>query len=208
MDSRFKRPKLRRGVLSIVGTAASDKIALRLKAGYPGTLQVDVGDDGSADFSFDRKKVAKIAVAARAGDDSVRIDEINGVFTDSIPTTIDGGPGNDTIAGGSGAETLIGGDGNDVIDGNKGNDIAQLGSGDDVFVWDPGDGSDFVEGQGRLRHDALQRRSRGRAVHALGERKPAEVLPRRRQCDDGHGRGRAGRRQRSRRRRPGHRSTT
>ena len=27
MDSRFKRPKLRRGVLSIVGTAASDKIA-------------------------------------------------------------------------------------------------------------------------------------------------------------------------------------
>ena len=147
MDSRFKRPKLRRGVLSIVGTAASDKIALRLKAGYPGTLQVDVGDDGSADFSFERKKVGKIAVAARAGDDSVRIDEINGVFTDSIATTIDGGPGNDTIAGGSGAETLIGGDGNDVIDGNKGNDVAQLGSGDDVFVWDPGDGSDVVEGQ-------------------------------------------------------------
>jgi Ca2+-binding RTX toxin-like protein len=77
----------------------------------------------------------------------VRIDESNGVFTDSIPTTIDGGPGNDTIAGGSGAETLIGGDGNDVIDGNKGNDIAQLGSGDDLFVWDPGDGSDVVEGQ-------------------------------------------------------------
>ena len=147
MDSRFKRPKLRRGVLSIVGTAASDKIALRLKAGYPGTLQVDVGDDGSADFSFDRKKVAKIAVAARAGNDSVRIDESNGIFTDSIPTTIDGGAGNDTIAGGSGAETLIGGDGNDVIDGNKGNDTALLGSGDDVFVWDPGDGSDVVEGQ-------------------------------------------------------------
>ena len=147
LDSRFKRPKLRRGVLSIVGTAASDKIALRLKAGYPGTLQVDVGDDGSADFSFDRKKVAKIAVAARAGDDSVRIDESNGVFTDSIATTIDGGPGNDTIAGGSGAETLIGGDGNDVIDGNKGNDTGQLGSGDDLFIWDPGDGSDIVEGQ-------------------------------------------------------------
>ena len=147
MDSRFKRPKLRRGVLSILGTTANDKIALRLKAGYPGTLQVDVGDDGSADFSFDRKKIAKIAVAARAGDDSVRIDETNGIFTDSIPTTIDGGPGNDTIAGGSGAETLIGGDGNDVIDGNKGNDTALLGTGDDVFVWDPGDGSDVVEGQ-------------------------------------------------------------
>jgi len=134
-------------VLSIVGTAASDKIALRLRARHPDTIQVDVGDDGSADFSFKRKKIAKIAVAARAGDDSVRIDESNGVFTDTTPTTIDGGPGNDTIAGGSGAETLIGGDGNDVIDGNKGNDTAQLGSGDDLFVWDPGDGSDIVEGQ-------------------------------------------------------------
>jgi hypothetical protein len=34
-----------------------------------------------------------------------------------------------------------------VIDGNKGADTAELGSGDDVFVWDPGDGSDVVEGQ-------------------------------------------------------------
>src|SRR6185437_15826028 len=77
----------------------------------------------------------------------IRIDENNGAFTDTTPTTIDGGTGNDTIAGGSGAETLIGGDGNDVIDGNKDNDTAQLGSGDDLFIWDPGDGSDIVEGQ-------------------------------------------------------------
>jgi predicted lipoprotein with Yx(FWY)xxD motif/Ca2+-binding RTX toxin-like protein len=147
MQSRFERPKLRHGVLSVVGTAAADKIALRLKAGYPDILQVDVGDNGSADFSFKRKHVARIAVAARAGNDLVRIDEANGVFTDSIPTTIDGGTGNDTIAGGSGSETLLGGDGNDVIDGNKGNDTALLGSGDDVFVWDPGDGSDVIEGQ-------------------------------------------------------------
>jgi predicted lipoprotein with Yx(FWY)xxD motif len=147
MDSgHFKRPKLAHGILTIEGTAASDKIALRLKAGDPNTLQVDVGDNGSADFSFARKKIAKIAVLAGNGDDSVRIDEINGVFTDTIPTTIDGGPGNDTIAGGSGNETLIGGDGNDVIDGNKGNDTALMGAGDDVFVWDPGDGSDIVEG--------------------------------------------------------------
>ena len=77
----------------------------------------------------------------------MRIDESNGVFTDSIPTTIDGGDGNDTIAGGTGAETLLGGDGNDTIDGNGGNDLALLGAGDDTFVWDPGDGSDTVEGQ-------------------------------------------------------------
>ena len=33
------------------------------------------------------------------------------------------------------------------IDGNGGNDIANLGAGDDRFVWDPGDGSDTVEGR-------------------------------------------------------------
>jgi predicted lipoprotein with Yx(FWY)xxD motif len=146
-SNHFQRPKLAHGILSVEGTVGADRLALRLKAGDPQTLQVDVGDDGSADFSFDRKKIAKIAVRTKNSDDSVRIDESNGVFTDTIPTTIDGGPGNDTIAGGSGAETLIGGDGNDVVDGNKGNDTAVLGAGDDVFVWDPGDGSDVVEGQ-------------------------------------------------------------
>jgi len=144
---KFKHPKLKHGELTIVGTEASDKIALRLQAGEPGILQVDVGDDGSADFSFARDRVAKIAVDAAAGDDLVRIDESNGVFTDSIPTTIDGGDGNDTIAGGKGIETLLGGDGNDSIDGNGGNDLALLGTGDDTFVWDPGDGSDKIEGQ-------------------------------------------------------------
>jgi predicted lipoprotein with Yx(FWY)xxD motif len=146
-SGHFKRPKLAHGILSIEGTSGADKLALRLKAGDAQTLQVDVGDNGSADFSFDRKKIAKIAIQTQNGDDSVRIDESNGVFTDTIPTTIDGGPGNDTIAGGSGNETLIGGDGNDVVDGNKGSDTALLGAGDDVFVWDPGDGSDVVEGQ-------------------------------------------------------------
>ena len=100
----------------------------------------------------------------RNGDDAVRIDESNGVFTDTIATTIHGGNGddnlvggagagtlrgdngNDILAGGSGAETLEGGNGNDSIDGNGGNDVL-LGSGHDTFVWDPGDGSDTVEGQ-------------------------------------------------------------
>jgi predicted lipoprotein with Yx(FWY)xxD motif len=147
-DSRyFKRPKLMHGLLSIEGTAKNDEVALRLKAGDPAILQVDVGDNGSADFSFRRKQIAKVAVSARAGNDLVRIDESNGIFTDSIPTRIDGGDGNDNLAGGSGAETLLGDEGNDTIDGNKGNDLALMGSGDDVFVWDPGDGSDVVEGQ-------------------------------------------------------------
>jgi Ca2+-binding RTX toxin-like protein len=145
--AKFKTPKLKDGVLMVKGTHASDKLALRLQPGDPGTLQVDVGDDGSGDFSFERNKIAKITIKAKGGNDLVRIDESNGAFTDSIPTTIDGGDGNDTIAGGKGIETLLGGRGNDSIDGNGGNDLALLGAGNDTFVWDPGDGSDTIEGQ-------------------------------------------------------------
>jgi len=144
---KFKHPKLKHGVLKIKGSDANDNIALRLQAGDPGVLQVDVGDDGSADFSFDRDKIAAIAVDAREGDDLVRIDDGNGVFTDTIPATIGGGGGNDTLLGGAGVETFLGGDGNDTIDGNGGNDAASLGAGDDTFVWDPGDGSDTIEGE-------------------------------------------------------------
>jgi hypothetical protein len=141
------RAQLRHDLLAISGTKASDKIALRLEAGQPGVLQVDVGDDGNADFNFELAKIAAIAIAAGAGDDLVRFDERNGAVNTGIPTAIAGGDGNDTIAGGSGAETLLGGAGNDSIDGNRGNDVAFMGAGDDTFVWDPGDGSDTVEGQ-------------------------------------------------------------
>jgi len=129
------------------GTEANDAIALRLAAGNPAVVQVDLGDDGSADFSFSRAEIDQISVKSRGGDDRVGIDDTNGAFTDTIPTTIDGGPGNDTIAGGAGAETLRGGPGNDSIDGNGGNDVSDLGPGDDSFVWDPGDGSDTIEGE-------------------------------------------------------------
>jgi Ca2+-binding RTX toxin-like protein len=131
-----------------VGTDGSDTIALQRRAGDPNTLEVDIATAGdSAQFSFDAERVASIAVDAGGGKDLVRIDDANGTFTDTIPTTLDGGDGNDTIAGGKGAETLFGGAGNDSIDGNGGNDTAFLGAGDDTFVWDPGDGSDTVDGR-------------------------------------------------------------
>jgi Ca2+-binding RTX toxin-like protein len=61
--------------------------------------------------------------------------------------TIDGGKNNDTLLGGNGADILIGGPGNDFVDGNQGNDLALMSEGNDTFHWDPGDGSDTVEGQ-------------------------------------------------------------
>src|SRR2546423_8468014 len=60
------------GTLRIVGDAASDKLALRLDGGSANTLQVDVGDDGTADFSFARTTFTAISVQAGAGDDQTR----------------------------------------------------------------------------------------------------------------------------------------
>ena len=133
------------GTLEVNGGHRANALALRL--GDRTQVQVDVRDDGSADFSFARSDLRAINVTMGNGDDAVRIDDTNGAFTDSIPTTIAGGAGDDSLIGGAGAETFQGGDGNDTIDGGKGNDTASLGDGNDVFSWDPGEGSDVIDGQ-------------------------------------------------------------
>jgi hypothetical protein len=134
------------GTLLISGSRSPDQIALRLDALDTNKLQVDVGDNGSADFTFDRATFTAIRVNADNGGDTIQIDEIHGVFTTTESTRIDGENGNDTLLGGGGAEVFVGGNGDDFADGNAGADTAFLGRGDDVFVWDPGDGSDVVEG--------------------------------------------------------------
>jgi Ca2+-binding RTX toxin-like protein len=132
--------------LIVKGSRNNDRIALRLEAGQPGILQVDFGDDGTAERSFDRATFSRINIFAGRGHDSVRIDQVNGAFADEA-VTMYGGRGNDTLDGGDGAELFIGGRGRDAVDGNRGNDTGLLGSGWDSFRWDPGDGSDVVEGQ-------------------------------------------------------------
>src|SRR5262249_37693403 len=136
---KFDAPKLKHGVLTVNGTAGDDTIALRLVAGQPGTLQVDFGAPFGT-FDFPRGGRTSIEADGGNGDADVSIDDSNGVFTTAIPTTLDGGAGDDTLTGGAGPETLIGGDGKDSVDGKRGNDIADLGADDDTFTWDPGDG--------------------------------------------------------------------
>lgn len=75
--------------------------------------------------------------------------------------TIAGGIGDDVIDasrpsgqpinpanGGAGNDVILGSHGNDIVNGGTGNDVAALGDGNDLFTWNPGDGSDFVDGQG------------------------------------------------------------
>jgi Ca2+-binding RTX toxin-like protein len=130
------------GALQIHGDAASNKIALVNQAA---AFAIDLGADGTAEFTADRTAFTRVEVKAGGGDDEVSV--VNGGGAVEMPITLDGGAGNDTLRGGAGAETFIGGAGDDVADGNIGADTARLGSGNDRFQWDPGDASDTVEGQ-------------------------------------------------------------
>jgi Ca2+-binding RTX toxin-like protein len=97
-----------------------------------------------APFAIDIGTTENLVVNANGGDDVITAG--NGL-SGLIKLTIDGGAGNDTITGGDGDDTLLGGDGNDVVTGGRGADAAMLGNGDDTFIWNPGDGSDTVDGQ-------------------------------------------------------------
>jgi Ca2+-binding RTX toxin-like protein len=135
------------GTVTLTGSAASDKLALRVRGGAPDILEADIGADGTPDLLFDRSTFTAVNVEAGGGDDEIRIDQSGGAFTDET-VTMDGGAGDDRLIGGTGSDVLLGGPGNDFADGNIGADVARLGSGTDTFQWDPGDGSDTVEGEG------------------------------------------------------------
>jgi hypothetical protein len=131
------------GTLQINGDASADTLAL---VNQPSTFVLDVGNDGTADFTFDRTTFTAIEIHGKGGDD--RIDSINGGGAQDKAIILDGGAGNDTLRGSASAETLLGGTGDDDVDGNIGADTIDLGSGNDRFQWDPGDGSDVVDGSG------------------------------------------------------------
>jgi Ca2+-binding RTX toxin-like protein len=145
--------KVSNNTLFVTGTQGDDSISMELLKFLPGILVVDVKDGATGPGALLNKRPVprilfnKIVVEARGGNDSVRIDESNGVFTDTEQTTMDGGAGADTLTGGSGREAFLGQSEADVVDGNGGDDTALLGGGDDIFRWDPGDGNDTVEGQ-------------------------------------------------------------
>ena len=198
------KAKIKRDTLEINGTFRSDTIVLRLKAGDPGTLELDSDGDGSADARFDRSRFDTIEVEAgirrrrrahrrgqrrlhrHGGDDTRRW------VRRRLPRR--------RFRPGSVPRRL----GDDRADGNRGDDTALMGFGDDTFVWDPGDGSDRVEGQFGD-EDAMLFNGAGaaEAFDRLGQRRADSVLPQRRQHHDGSRRRRADRPERAGRRRHG-----
>ena len=179
-EAKFKHPQLEHGVLAIEGTNKSDKVALRLRAAtrrFCRSTSVTTDRPNSASKPENRDDRRQRGT----GDDLVRIDESNGVFTD--PSRQRSTEETETTTGRRSRErrTLLGGDGNDSIDGSSGSDMALLGAGDDTFVWDPGDGSDIVEGQDGTDTMLFNGANVEREDRPVGEREPAAAVPRRRQ---------------------------
>jgi Ca2+-binding RTX toxin-like protein len=78
----------------------------------------------------------QLTIAGGAGDDVI---DASNLAAHQIGLVLNGGAGNDII---------FGSHGNDSVNGGTGNDVAALGDGNDIFTWNPGDGSDIVDGQG------------------------------------------------------------
>ncbi len=124
--------------LQVNGTSAADTIGAV-------TDGQNVAVTGVGNIIVEATGVENVVISAGAGNDMINA---SGLIAGLTQLTIDGGAGDDFIVGSQGADTLLAGAGNDTVIGGRGNDVALLGSGDDTFVWNPGDGSDVVEGQG------------------------------------------------------------
>jgi Ca2+-binding RTX toxin-like protein len=128
--------------VEIVGTAGADTMTAISDSGAV------VYDGGGYNALVAPVAGVPVTVLGLGGNDTITA--VGGIL---VPIVFDGGEGEDTLRGGAGPDVLFGGIGNDFVDGNQGADVAFLGDGDDTFQWDPGDGSDTVEGQaGRDTH--------------------------------------------------------
>jgi Ca2+-binding RTX toxin-like protein len=116
------------------------------------TIRVRATNDGFTQ-AFPRANVKAIEVTGDSGNDRIEISSaIN------LPTTLDGGSGNDTIIGGPGKDRIFGGPGDDEIQGNGNRDLLEGGSGNDVISGGNGNdtliggsGSDWLIGGAGLR---------------------------------------------------------
>jgi hypothetical protein len=117
--------------LVVRGDGANDRLALRAR---PKALEVDFGDDGSADVAVKRSKFDHIRVAPGGGDDVVRF-----VGTDCVPTSVDGDLGFDTV-------TFEGSNADDRFDLSSKDGLVRLGRSTDIAGVESLD----VAGQGAL----------------------------------------------------------
>ena len=126
--------------VTVNGTAGNDNIQVSgtggsvTVTGLPATVTL-AGAEGAND---------QLIVDGGAGNDVINA---AGLAAGVIGSRSMAAPATTPSPAAQGNDMLIGGDGNDTVIGGRGNDVAFLGNGNDTFIWNPGDGSDMVEGQ-------------------------------------------------------------
>jgi uncharacterized secreted protein with C-terminal beta-propeller domain len=106
---------LGRGILAIRGTAAGDVIEVRHSADDAGL--VEVVENGAVTFTRSLAGIRQIRIDAGGGHDEVAV---SGEIT--VPTTINGGRGDDLLQGGGGTNRIDGGVGRDAFQSGGGRD--------------------------------------------------------------------------------------
>lgn len=97
-----------------------------------------IGDQrGSWDDDFMLGSVADDTIFGYGGNDKIDARDNNDY--------VNAGDGDDAVAAGSGEDYVQGGYGNDVLAGGRGDDYLACGSGNDVYVFNRGDGNDFID---------------------------------------------------------------
>jgi Ca2+-binding RTX toxin-like protein len=113
------------------GTAAADTVTVS----GSGSSAFVTGLSARVNITHSDGTGDNLHVNTLAGNDTINAARLNAGV---ISLTIDSGDGDDLSTGSAGNDTIVGG---------RGNDRAFMGAGKDTFVWNPGDGSDTVDGQ-------------------------------------------------------------
>lgn len=158
-------------VLSILGSAGIDTVtstATAVTIAGQGTVTLGsnldrfelytFGSDDNIDLDLNVSDVQKFVDAGDGNDiidmsDSQAATIFGGLGNDTIIGSDDadlifGGPGQDVIVAGGGDDDVYGEEGNDTITGGTGTDRLHGGDDFDIFIWNAGDGSDFIDGGG------------------------------------------------------------
>ncbi len=130
------------GTLYVIGTNHDDHVTIN----ETGNGYFKVHTDFVADKNFLSAGISRIVVQMCDGDDQVTIS--GGI---SLPTTIDGGNGNDKLNGGNGPNIILGGPGDDDINGGSARDLLIGGTGADRIV---GNSQDDILIAGATANDA------------------------------------------------------
>src|SRR5262249_58363265 len=120
------------GLLRVTGDDQDNVITVSRDAG--GTILVNGGAVPIQGGAATVANTTHLHIVGAGGNDTISLNEANGALPGAA---LFGGTGDDVLTGGSGA---------DFFDGDAGNDTVFMGAGDDTFQWNPGNGSDVVDG--------------------------------------------------------------